>query len=232
MIDTENKGVVLTHIQKIIGKRMLESKKTKPCFYIDLNADVSYLMKFRKSLRKRIDIKITTNTFYLHAIGFAAAKFPLMLATIAEDKIKIPDTVNLGFAVNAPHGLIVPVMKNIQNKNISEIAYEEIALVAKARSNSLLFDELQNENIALSNLGPYSIDSFIGIVPPQATSIISIGNVDRRVTLIDGHPDICRKVCLTLAADNRVVNPPYAAKFLTCIKQFLENPELLVEDDA
>lgn len=232
MIKKEYKTVPLTHIQKIIGKRMLESKKTKPCFYIELNADVSYLMKYRTSLRKGIGVKITTNTFYLHAIGFAAAKFPLMLASFAGDTIKIPDSVNIGFAVSAPHGLVVPVIKNIQDKNITQIAIEENDLTEKARNNSLAFDDMQGENIAVSNLGPYGIDSFIAIVPPHASSIIAIGNVDRRVTIVDNRPDVARKVSLTLAADNRVVTPVYAAKFLTCIKQLLENPQSLVEDDA
>ncbi|MBC8482009.1 MAG: 2-oxo acid dehydrogenase subunit E2 [Planctomycetes bacterium] len=232
MTQTENKNIPISHIQKLIGIRMLKSKRTKPCFYLELNADVTYMMKFRSQLRKRIGQKVTTNTFYLHAIGNAAAKFPLVLANIAVNRVKIPDSVNLGFAVNAPQGLVVPVIGGIDRMTIKEIAAKETELIAKARSNQLRYDDLQSENIAMSNLGPYGIDSFIGIVPPHVTTILTIGNVDRRVCVKDGRAEVCRKVNITLAADHSVVNGVYAAKFLSLVKQFLEAPEGLVEENA
>ncbi|MHC4571609.1 MAG: 2-oxo acid dehydrogenase subunit E2 [Planctomycetota bacterium] len=101
----------LTRIQKLIGKRMLKSKQTKPCFYIESKADVTELMGLRPKLKKSLGVKITTNAFYIRALAMAVKKYPLTVGTIDGDNIRIADAINVGFAVDAPQGLVVPVIK-------------------------------------------------------------------------------------------------------------------------
>lgn len=216
--------VALTRIQKIIGERMLSSKRSKPCFYIELKADVTELLELRPKLRKTLGVKITTNSFYVYALAEAAEKYPLVLGTICDDKIKIADEINVGFAVNAPHGLVVPVVKEVNKKTLAEIAKIESTLTALARDNQLTLDQLEGETIALSNLGAYGIDSFIGIVPPQASVIVAVGNAVPTLTVREGKMVERRMVSLTVACDRRVVSEIYAAQFLNYIKEQLENP--------
>jgi pyruvate dehydrogenase E2 component (dihydrolipoamide acetyltransferase) len=220
--------IQLTKIQKLVSQRMLNSKRTKPCFYIQSTVDVTELMELRPRLRKSLGVKITTNAFYIRALALAAGDYPLMVGRLAGGNIKIADRINVGFAVSAPHGLIVPVIKDADKKPLAEIARAEKALTEKARANRLTLDEIEAETIALSNLGVYGIDYFFGIVPPPAATILAVGNVIRRAVPKNGKAVIRKTNTLTLAVDKRIINETYAAKFSNRITEFLQNPQQLI----
>ena len=202
-----NMRIPLTRIQKLIGERMSKSKLNKPCFYIESKADVTELMALRPKLSKSLGVKITSNTFFIRALALAAKKYPVMVGSPAPksvtarasskmqktytqrgnfgagENIKIADSINIGFAVNASQGVIVPVIKNADKKTLAEIAWEDKLLTEKARSNRLTLAEIEGQTIALSNLGVYGIDSFFGIVPPPTSTILAVGNVVKTVIL-------------------------------------------------
>jgi pyruvate dehydrogenase E2 component (dihydrolipoamide acetyltransferase) len=224
------KHIRLTRIQKLIGDRMLKSKLNKPCFYLASKADITELMAMRPKLRKSLGTKITTNAFYIRALGMAVQKYPLTAGKIEGDKIKIADRINVGFAVNAPQGLVVPVVKDAAEKPLPDIAREEALLTYKARDNLLTLEDIEGETVALSNLGAYGIDCFHGIVPPPASIILAVGNAiptpvcrgkNRKI-------EVRKIVSLSLAADQRVLNEVYAAQFLNFITQELQNPQRLI----
>ncbi|UCF43951.1 MAG: 2-oxo acid dehydrogenase subunit E2 [Planctomycetota bacterium] len=217
-----------TRIQKLIGERMLKAKQSKPCFYIELKADVTELMGMRPKLKKQEGIKITTNAFYIRALATAVKEYPLMVGRLSGDSIRLADCINVGFAVNAPQGLVVPVLKEADKKTLAEIARLEKLLTEKARSNKLTLEDLEGETIALSNLGSYGVDSFVGIVPPPASTILAVGNVINEVVPKDGKPAVRKMVSLTLAVDRTVADGVYAAQFLNLIKEQLQNPQQLV----
>ena len=221
--------VPLSRIQRLIGQRMLESKKTKPCYYMGIDADTTELMDSRHALKKQFGVKITSNAFYIKALGFAVKEFPLMVGSLENDSIRIADAINVGFAVSAPQGLVVPVVKDADKKNLADIAILEKELTSKARSNKLTLDDISGETIGLSNLGVYDIDSFIGIVPPPATAILAIGNTLRTAVVKDSQIVIRKITDLTIAVDSRVVFEPYAAKFLARIANLLQQPKDLIQ---
>lgn len=220
--------IPVTRIQKLICRRMLESKRTKPCFYLEAKADVTELMAMRPKLRKAFGVRITTNAFYIHAVALAAQQYPLTIGKFDGDCIKIPERLNVGFAVNAPQGLIVPVIKDADEKSLPEIAREEKLLTDKARDNKLTLREIEGETVALSNLGAYGIDSFIGIVPPPTSTILAVSNVAHTVVPLNGETPERKIVSLSVAADRRVVDEIYAAGFLGFIKEHLQNPQGLL----
>ena len=220
--------IALTRIQKLIGRRMLQSKRTKPCFTIEAKADVTELMAIRPQLRKSLGVRITTNAFYIRVLALAARRFPLMVGRFDGDVVELADEMNVGFAVNAPQGLVVPVVKHADKKTLPEIAREEKLLTDKARDNELTLEEMEGETIALSNLGAYDIDSFIGIVPPPAAAILAVGNVIHTIVPREGEMTERKIVSLSLAADGRIVNEIYAARFLDFIKQHLQAPQQLI----
>ena len=229
-------AVKLTSIQKLIGQRMLDSKRTKPCFYIELKADVTEMMALRPGLKKSLGFRITTSAFYVRALALAAKRYPLMLARLisaggcltAGDNIEIPGFINVGFAVSAPQGLVVPVVKHADEKSLAEIARLEKSLTELALSNRLTPQDLDGQTIALSNLGPYGIDSFLAIVPPTTSTILAVGNAVGEAVPIDGRPATRKMVSLSLAVDHRVINGDYAAQFLSLIKELLQNPRQLI----
>lgn len=219
---------------------MLQSKLTKPCFYIESKADVTELMALRPVLSKSLGTKITSNAFLIRALALAAKKYPIMIATHPlpdgqtlgiehqVSSIKIADAINVGFPVHAPQGLMVPVIKDADRKTLVEIAQLEKLLTEKARSNSLTFEEMQGQTIGLSNLGVYGIDSFFAIPALVASTILAVGNVIRTVVPQDGRMIERRMMSLSLAVDRIVSNEVYAAKFLSFIIEQLQNPQQLV----
>ncbi len=220
--------ISLTRIQRLIGERMLQSKLNKPCFYIEMKADVTELMGLRPKLRKSLGVRITTDAFYVRALALAAGQYPLVLGRINGDSVEIPDSINVGFAVNAPQGLVVPVVKDADEKTLAEIAELEKVLTEKARDNKLGLEEMEGETIALSNLGAYGIDSFLGIVPPPASVVLAVGNVNKEIVPVEGKPTERKIVSLSLAADRRIIDEVYAAEFLRTICEQLQNPQRLV----
>ncbi len=230
MDNPTKKHVPLTRIQKLIGERMLKSKLSKPCFYVGSKADITDLMAIRPKLRKSLGVKITTNTFYIRALGLAVQKYPLAVGKFDGNNIRIAERVNVGFAVNAPQGLVVPVVKDAGEKTLPEIAREEASLTNKARDNQLKLEDIEGETIALSNLGAYGIDSFLGIVPPPTSTILAVGNVIP-TPMYRGENDkitVRKIISLSLAVDRRVITETYAAEFLSFITEQLENPQRLI----
>lgn len=221
--------VPLTRIQKLIGQRMLASKRTKPCFYLEAKADVTELMAARPKLRKSLGVRITTNAFYIRALSLAARQYPLSTGRfLDDDRIELVEAINVGFAVNAPQGLVVPVVRNACGKSLPEIAHEEKVLTDKARDNQLILEEIEGETIALSNLGAYDIDSFLGIIPPPASMILAVGNAVTALLWRNGEMTPRKVVSLSLAADHRVMDAFYAARMLSFIKDMLQRPQQLV----
>jgi pyruvate dehydrogenase E2 component (dihydrolipoamide acetyltransferase) len=222
--------IPLSRIQKLTGKRMLESKLSKACFYIESKTDVTELMAIRPRLRKSLGVKITTNAFYIRALGLAVQKYPLAAAKLDGDNIRIARRVNVGFAVSAPQGLVVPVVKDANKKTLAEIGREEKLLTDKARDNQLTLEDIEGETIALSNLGAYGIDSFLGIVPPPTSTILAVGNVVPTPMYRGENDEIAvrKMVTLSLTVDHRVINGNYAAQFLAFIAEQLQNPQQLI----
>jgi pyruvate dehydrogenase E2 component (dihydrolipoamide acetyltransferase) len=220
--------VGLPRIQKLIGERMQKSKQSKPCYYIGARADVTEMMAVRPKLSRSLGAKITSNTFLIRALALAVKEYPLMVGRIDGDDIRIAGAINVGFAVNAPQGLVMPVVKDADKKSLAEIAEREKLLTDKARGNRLTLEEIEGETVALSNLGAYGIDSFVGIVPLSISTILAVGNVVPTVISEDGKPRTRKIASLTLSVDGRVINEAYASKFLVHIKEQLQDPQELV----
>ncbi len=231
----------LSRIQRLIGARMLAAKHSKPCFYLATRTDVTDLMALRHDLSKALGVKVTSNAFFIHALARAAREYPLMIGRLVHldpqdsrptEVIRIPDRVNVGFAVNSPQGLVVPVIQGAQTQTLAEIAAQEKRLTDKARSNKLTLDDLEGQTIALSNLGAFDIDTFLGIVPPPVSAILTAGKVVQTPVPWNGHVVVRKMVSLSLAADHRIVDSGYAARFLQSLTQRLEEPQRLVEQDG
>jgi len=220
--------IPLTRIQRLIGERMLESELTKPCFYIESKADVTELMAIRGELSKTLGVKITSNAFFIRALALAAKQYPIMTGSLNGEDIRTADAVNVGFAVHSPQGLVVPVIKDADRKTLSEIAEQDKLLTEKARGNKLTLMDMEDETIALSNLGVYGVDYFFGIVPPQDSTILAVGNVIRTVVPRDSSMVVRKLTSLTLAVDQRVADEVYAARFLKFIVGQLQNPRELI----
>jgi pyruvate dehydrogenase E2 component (dihydrolipoamide acetyltransferase) len=231
MNNTKQKTMPLTRIQKLIGKLMTQSKQEKPCFYLEIHADVTDLLKMRKPYCRKAKIKASTNDFFLRAISNAAKQHPIMAGHLDEsaENIVISEKVGVGFAVAASQGLVVPVIQDVTNKTLAEIAENSADLINKARSNKLHLDDFDGDNIVLSGLGMFGVASFLAIAPPSATSIVSIGKIDETIVPHNGVIGPRKLMSVALAVDNRIVDEVQASEFLRCVIDQIENPESLTD---
>ncbi len=231
MAGISDKKVPLTRIQRLIGNLMLKSKRQKPNIYLECRADLTDLVAFRKPYCKRVGVRVTTNDFFFCAIARGVKKYPLMAGTLdpSGDAIRISTQVGIGFAVSAPQGLVVPVIKDITGKSLVDIAAESDVLLKKARANKLMPDDFHGDTIAFSGLGMYGINSFLAIAPPGATGIISIGKIEEVIVPLDEEMMVRKTMSVSLAADRRIVDEFYAAKFLKCVITQLEDPAGLAD---
>ncbi len=225
------KTIELSRIQRLVGRRMLQSKQQKPCFYLNAVADMTDIVKTRRSLGRRLGVPIATNDFIIKAMAMSVQRFVLMAADIVGDNLKIADNINVALAVAAPQGLFVPVIKSAHQKTLAQIAADSTTLINKARSNSLSLEDMQGGCITLTNLAMFGSDSFIAIPLPSQCSILSAGKITEQPVSKNGQV-YCRKLMKrTLAADHRIVNGAYAAEFLANITALLAQPQRLIDGD-
>lgn len=242
----------LNRLQKITAKKMLQSKREIPCFYLTVKADVTDLVDLRAELNKTGDVhpvrnsirnnmtqkgkisngvKISYNDFIIRSVAIGLEKFTIMTGQLAGDKIKLAESIDIGLAIAVPDGLIAPIVRSVNKKDVAQIAQDTAALVEKARSNKLALTDLQGGCITVSNLGAFGIESFIPIVIPGQCSILGVGQIidacvpdDSNGSQSDRPGIIVRKLMsLTLSVDHRVTNGTYAAQFLDFVRKLLED---------
>ncbi|MBE0536873.1 MAG: 2-oxo acid dehydrogenase subunit E2 [Phycisphaerae bacterium] len=216
----------LSRIQKLIGNLMLQSKRQKPYCYLECIADLTELTAFRKPYCKQTGLRVTTNDFFFCAMARAVQAFPLMAGQLdpTGDFVRISKHIGVGFAVSAPQGLVVPVIKEVESKSLAQIAEASGHLLNRARANKLTPDDFHGDTIVLSGLGMYGISSFLAIAPPGATGILSIGNVSDTIVFTNGDMMVRKMMSVSLAADRRIVDEFYAARFLRHVITQLEDP--------
>lgn len=224
----------LTRIQKLIGSYMLQSKRSKATAYLRMRADLTNLVSIRKAYCRKVNARVTTNDFFIYAMAQAVEEYPLMAATIDPygNEMVIAENIGVGFAVAAPQGLVVPVLKQMNHKTLPQTAVESEDLLKRARSNKLLPDDFDGANIVLTGLGMYGIESFYAISPPSATGILAIGNIEEAIVPADDGFQTRKMMYVSLAFDQRVMDEFYAAKFLKMVVGLLENPAELTGETA
>jgi len=210
-------------LQKIIAARMLQSKREIPCFYLNLRADMTDLVKYREHINRTAAVKVSFNDFIIKAMAMALKQFPIMTGQLVDDHIQLASQIGVGLAIAVEDGLIAPILKNVDQKSVQQIAADSKAIIEKAKANKLSPADLAGGTITLSNLGAFGIESFIPIVVPGQCSILGAGKISDTCIPMDGNIMIRKLMSMTLAVDHKVANGAYAAQFLDYIRKLLED---------
>jgi len=227
---TPGQVIPLSPMRRIIAERMLEAKRTVPCYYLQMDADMTDLAALRTKLNAgRESGKITFNDFVLKACGMALRAFPVVNSRWVEGGIERRSEASVGLAVSLDEGLIVPVVRDVDRKPLRQISQEAADLVERARSRKLKPAEYQGGCMTLTNLGMYSIRSFIPIINLGESAILGLGVIEDRVVCQQGCMRIRQIMTLTLAMDHRLVDGTVGAQFLEMIRDLLEAPQKWVE---
>lgn len=216
-------------VRKVIGDRMSESKFTAPHLYFTQKVDMDAVIKLRKQVNAAQEKKTSVTDFISRAVVIALEKYPDMNSALIGDKIVKYKTINLGIAVAAPTGLIVPNIKDAETKSVVELSKASSPLFAKAREGKLAPDEYSGGTFTISNLGMFGIENFTAIINPPEVAILSISSTkDEAVVLTkeDGSKEIGIRPMMNIqvTVDHRVIDGLLAAQFVTEVKTLLENP--------
>lgn len=221
-------------VRKIIGERLAQSKFTAPHLYFTQKVNLEKLLDIRKQINEAQDKKTSVTDYIARAVIKCLKKYPDMNESLIGDQIIKYKSINLGIAVAAPTGLIVPVIKNANEKTVLEISREAGILFEKARSGKLTPDEYTGGTFTISNLGMFGIENFTAIINPPEVGILAVSATkDEPFVVQDGNGnktvEIKPLMNITLTVDHRVIDGLLAAQFVTDVKRLLENPiELLI----
>jgi len=216
-------AIPLNRLQKITGQRMLKSKQEIPCFYLTVKADMTDLVAHRAKINEAADAKVAFNDFIIKAVATGLENYPIMTGQLEGDKIKLAETINIGLAIAVPDGLVAPILKDVNKKNVPQIAADSKAIIEKARNNKLAPTDLEGGCITVSNLGAFGIDNFIPIVVPGQCSILGVGQITETCTPDNGGIAIRKIMKMTISVDHKVANGAYAAQFLDFVRKQLED---------
>lgn len=219
----------LTPMRKVISQRLQDAKSYIPHFYVSMKIDAEPLMAAREQLKAN-GIKVTVNDFIVKASALALRKHPNVNSGFnsATNSIVRFKTIDISVAVSLPAGLITPIVRYADYKNLGEISMEVKELAGRAKEGKLEAHEYKGGSFTISNLGMYGVSEFIAILnPPQAAILAVSGIADVPVvkngTIVPGH-----EMTLTLSGDHRVIDGVAGAEFLKTLKQLLESPAVLL----
>ena len=211
-------------LQRITAERMLKSKQEIPCFYLTVKVDMTELTALRTKINESGDVKVAYNDFIMKAVATGLEKYAIMTGQLAGDVIKLVDAIHVGLAISVPDGLVAPLVKDVNKKNVRQIARDSQALIERAKNDKLDLSDLEGGCITISNLGAFGIESFIPIVVPGQCSILGIGRIADTCVPDNGNILVRKLMNMTLSVDHKVANGAYAAQFLDLVKKMLEEP--------
>jgi pyruvate dehydrogenase E2 component (dihydrolipoamide acetyltransferase) len=221
----------LSRVRMLIARRLTESKQTIPHFYVSSEVDMTDTLTMRQTLNADIGedgVKVTVNDLIVKACALALEKFPEVNSSIKEDQLITYKHINVGFAVDVPTGLVVPVIHETNSKGVRSIARESKALIAKARANKLAPTDLEGGTFTVSNLGMMDASGFIAVINPPQAAILAVASTRKQFVPVDGQPVIRDLMPMTLSADHRILYGATVARFLQEVKRLLQNPYILL----
>jgi pyruvate dehydrogenase E2 component (dihydrolipoamide acetyltransferase) len=224
----KTREVPLSMMRKTIAKRLLESKTSIPHFYLTIEMNMKRVIDFRLSLNEITGTKISYNDIVMKAVALALRENPKANSSFMGDKIIEHGRVDIGFAVAVDEGLITPVIRNADQKSITEISTESKELSKRAREGKLKLEEFTNATFTVSNLGMYDIENFAAIINPPEGAILAVGTIVEKPVVENGQVVAGHTMKVTLSCDHRVVDGAIGAQFLQSFKQLMENPLALV----
>jgi pyruvate dehydrogenase E2 component (dihydrolipoamide acetyltransferase) len=244
----------LSPMRKTIARRLSESKKTVPHFYLTIDVDAEALSKMRESINAQLaegmkdaegsgarsaeraesrgirgeertkPEKISLNDLVIKAVAAALVRVPECNAQFTEDALLVHKRVDISVAVAIPDGLVTPIVRNADQKSVVAIAREVRDLASRARAKKLKPEEMTDGTFSISNLGMFGIDSFSAVINPPEGAILAVGQARDEPVVKDGNVVPGKKMSMTLSCDHRVIDGAVGAAFLAELRALLEHP--------
>tara|TARA_E500000178_G_scaffold346338_1_gene397809 strand:- start:2194 stop:3390 length:1197 start_codon:yes stop_codon:yes gene_type:complete len=210
-------------IRKAGAKNLTQSWQSIPHVSHFEEVDITKIEKQRKDLNEISSIKITPLAYIIKATSLALEKFPLMNSSLVDDgKLMIKKYINIGVAVNTDQGLVVPVIKDVNNLKIGQIAENILKISTKARDKKLMKDDVTGSTFTISSLGGIGGTGFSPIINPPEVGIIGVSRASSQVKILNGNYIDTTVMPFSLSYDHRVINGVDAGNFMSFIKTTIE----------
>jgi pyruvate dehydrogenase E2 component (dihydrolipoyllysine-residue acetyltransferase) len=220
--------VELTSTRRTIARRLTEAWEA-PVFQLSVTADASRLVATREQLVELLregEVKPTVNDVLTRLVAAALMRHRPVNAHFTDGKVLRFPSANVGIAVAAPSGLVVPVIRDADRKSVLEIAAGRSDLVTRARAGKLQLADLENGTFTVSNLGMYGIEQFIAVLNPPQVAILAVGSIEDRAVVVEGSLAVAPTMTMTLTCDHRAIDGSEGAEFLRTVKTLVESPVL------
>jgi pyruvate dehydrogenase E2 component (dihydrolipoamide acetyltransferase) len=223
-----SESLPLLGVRKVIAQRMSLSAQTTARVTLLMDADATDLVALREKLKAKYEGKWGFapgyNELLAKACAIALRRFPYMNARLNGEAIERLAEVNIGIAVDADQGLVVPVIRNVDQKDLQTVGSEFRQYVEEVRANKINPDHISGGSFTITNLGMYDVDGFTPVINLPEAAILGVGRIAPK-PVVRGEQVIIRKiVTLSLAFDHRLADGAPAARFLQYIKQLIEEP--------
>ncbi len=216
----------LSNVRRTIARRLTEAW-TVPAFQLTVDVDMTRANGLVATQREmNPGIRITITDVLTKVSAHALMRHRDMNVQFADDALLVFPSADVGIAVAAPQGLVVPVVRGAEHLTIAQIAAVRADLVGRARDAKLRTEDLEGGTFTISNLGMYDIDHFIAVLNPPQASILAVGSTRDQVVPRDGDLLVLPLMTMTLTCDHRAVDGATGAEFLKTLKAFLEDPGL------
>jgi pyruvate dehydrogenase E2 component (dihydrolipoyllysine-residue acetyltransferase) len=222
--------VELSRMQATIAMRLAQSMFSAPHFYVTSEIAMDDAVHLRQMFNEAVskDEAISINDLVTKAVALALTKFPEVNASWADGRIERKRDINIGIAVGLSDRLIVPVLRNADQKPLKDIARESKQLIERARTNKAAAQDYVGNTFSISNLGMYDVDQFTAIINPPDSGILAVGSIEDKPVVKDGQVVVGKRMRVTLSVDHRVFYGVTAAQFLQEVKRLLQSPMALV----
>ena len=222
----EIESVPLTNIRKTIARRLTAAWQA-PVFQLTVSADMTRANELVAAARElNPDVRVTVTDLLAKVCAHALMRHRDVNVQYTEDALLKFPTANVGIAVAAPQGLVVPVVRSVERLTLAELAAARGDIVSRARESKLTAQDLEDGTFTISNLGMFGIEQFVAVLNPPQAAILAVGATLDTPVAREGEVTVRPMMSMTLTVDHRAVDGAEGADFLRTVKQFVEEPAL------
>ena len=225
---TTSKAVPLTGLRAVIAERLTAGWQERPQVTLTAEVDATDLVSARDQINVETGQKVSYNTFIVLAVARALRQLPFANVQLTGQGLVALSGIHIGVAVDTDRGLLVPVLRNADQKSLLALDEEFRSLAVRALEGKCLPEELSGSSLTITNLGAFGIDAFTPIINPPEAMILGVGRIALRPAVVNGQIVPRQTVVLSLSFDHRLMDGAPAARFLQRVVQLLERPVILI----
>lgn len=218
--------------RRTIARRLKEAQETAAILStfneVDMSAVIDLRNRRKEDFKEKYGVGLGFSSFFVKAVIGALKKFPELNAEIQDEEIVYKDYYDIGMAIGADEGLVVPVIRDADRSSFAEIEAKIKEFAVKANEGSLSLDEIMGGTFSITNGGVFGSLMSTPILNPPQVAILGLHKIEERPVAIDGEIVIRPMMYTALSYDHRIVDGKEAVQFLVQIKELIENPETLL----